>query len=341
MQPLVTVLVVTYNHELFIGDCLKGAVSQSYKNLQILVLDDASTDATQIVARSHHDKRIEYVRRPTNCGLVRNYNEGLALARGKYIWAMGGDDFLVDPDAVSAAVVQLESDKELGFLFHRPASNSEDAVTFCDWGPEPITLSGYDVARKLCERNSICSPATIIRGDLLHRVGRYPAEFGCVGDLYVWFRAALQSQRIGYRPEQSLFYRRHERNLSAVYTGELQVDKTVQSTQLRLLMLSQTSGLDGFEASIMSVLRRNVRTLLQSWMNDRSARCEIAKALDRRLEVPEAPLANIDAVALLKDLFRDEVTATTSTALRHLRPGLLLRSLELRAALPRFWKNWG
>jgi glycosyltransferase involved in cell wall biosynthesis len=340
MDPLVTILIVTYNHEKFIGECLEGALKQTYRNLEILVLDDASTDGTRQVIEQYRDPRIRYVRRPHNFGLVKNYNEGLGTVHGEFIWTMGGDDVLVDSEAVAAVVGEFGNDPDLGYIFHRPASNVESVAEFLDWGPEPKAMAGREIALILCEQNRICGPATVVRSDLLRRFGVYPEPFACLGDLYAWFRVALECRKVVYRPERRLFYRQHDSNLSALYSSKLSSDMWVQSIQLRLAMLSLTRGFPEFDAQIMKVLRGQVHTLLEAWRNDVGIRDEIEKALDRRLAVGQVSYGPVNPAAILRSLFREEIKGAISMSLRHRRPRLLLRTLKLSARLPRMWRHW-
>lgn len=334
MKPLVTIRIVTYNHEKFIGECLEGALGQTYRNLEILILDDASTDATEEVIRRYTDPRIRYIRRERNLGLVQNYTLGLPLSKGDLIWSMAGDDCLIDKEAVANAVRAFETFPDLGFTFGNLASNSDEHAKMFDWGAEQKVLSGHDLAQVLVERNPFCGTTVLARADLYARCGAFPEAFLYVGDWLRWFRCALASKEVLYRPERIVFYRYHEANLTTRFFSEKQADRMVQQIQLRLAMLELTQGMEGFEEPIMTALRKSVHGLLDYWMNQPSARHEVRQQLARRWELDEVPRADVNLSKILCDVLTQQTRAMLSKALRQRRPIYFLRALELQAALP-------
>ena len=95
-MPLVTVCIPTYNGAAFLGECIDSAIAQSFGDLEILVVDDSSTDDTLAIARSHarRDKRIRVCHNTANLGLVGNWNRSVSLARGEWIKFLHQDDRL-------------------------------------------------------------------------------------------------------------------------------------------------------------------------------------------------------------------------------------------------------
>lgn len=96
-QPLVSMVLLTYNQAAFVREALAGALAQTYPSLEIIICDDASTDGTDEILREEverysgpHDVRLH--RQPTNLGLAGNLNCGVALARGQLIVVAAGDD---------------------------------------------------------------------------------------------------------------------------------------------------------------------------------------------------------------------------------------------------------
>ena len=93
-QPLVSVLIPVYNAEKYIETALTSITKQSYKNLEILVFNDGSSDSSIDILRrlAAQDGRIVLHDSSINYGYVRHLNEGLAVAKGKYIARMDADD---------------------------------------------------------------------------------------------------------------------------------------------------------------------------------------------------------------------------------------------------------
>lgn len=104
--PLVTIAIPTYNNAAYIADAVKSAMAQDYPNLEIMILDDASTDNTSnIVAEYITDPRVKYYRNDNNIGRVANYRKGLHdLSKGEWYLNLDGDDYLTDLSFISKAI---------------------------------------------------------------------------------------------------------------------------------------------------------------------------------------------------------------------------------------------
>src|SRR5262245_37432906 len=117
--PKVSVLIPTYNQQDFIGACIGSALAQSYGNLEVIVSDDASTDATGDIARQlTTDPRLRYERNPENLGHIGNYRRLLSeLATGEWFLMCDGDDLLLNPHYIARAVELAESQTDIVLLF--------------------------------------------------------------------------------------------------------------------------------------------------------------------------------------------------------------------------------
>lgn len=102
--PLVTVVVPAYNCERYLEDCLQSITNQTYSNLQVLVIDDQSSDATVAIADKHaqSDDRFTVIRK-RNAGPGAARNDGLRLAQGRYLQYVDADDML-EPNAIKTLV---------------------------------------------------------------------------------------------------------------------------------------------------------------------------------------------------------------------------------------------
>lgn len=103
-EPLVSVIVPVYNVESYIDDCLNSIKQQTYKNLEIIVVEDCSTDNSRKLLDSHLiDERITVIQHSENSGLSAARNTGIAAATGEYMMFVDSDD-IVDPSLVAACV---------------------------------------------------------------------------------------------------------------------------------------------------------------------------------------------------------------------------------------------
>lgn len=106
-KPLVSIIIPTYNVERYVEECIDSLRDQTYSNKEIIVLDDASTDATVYLLKQYLDSII-LVENETNKGQGARRNEGLEIARGTYIYFMDSDDWL-EKDAIEELVKQAEA----------------------------------------------------------------------------------------------------------------------------------------------------------------------------------------------------------------------------------------
>lgn len=152
-HPLVSIVVPTYNVERYVEDCIDSLLNQTYKNKEIIVLDDASTDATVYLLKQYGNQ-IQLIQNKTNKGQGARRNEGLKQAEGNYIYFVDSDDW-IEPDTIDKLVKQAEeTDADLvrfnGTVFY------EGDMTLLDKGnydfshvlENKATYSGEDILVK-------------------------------------------------------------------------------------------------------------------------------------------------------------------------------------------------
>jgi len=125
----VTILIPTYNQSKYLPQAIESALAQDYPNLEVLVIDDGSSDSTpDIVDCYKADSRFKYFRNQTNLGRVSNYRHGLFdCACGDYVLNLDGDDWLSDSQYISDAVKLLDQNPEVGFVMAETDVFSEEA----------------------------------------------------------------------------------------------------------------------------------------------------------------------------------------------------------------------
>lgn len=195
--PLISVVVPAHNAERFLGRALRSALAQTYPHLEILVVDDGSTDRTAEVIRSCTDARIRPLSQP-NRGQGAARNLGIRASAGRYITFLDADDLYL-PQKVERQVAFLRAHPDCEIVFC-------DALHFYSRWPRRLLVRksrpGHaDMLRELV-RASFINPNTMmiagdaLRGGFLFREERYyPEEW----DLCL--RLARAGRRFGYQPE--------------------------------------------------------------------------------------------------------------------------------------------
>lgn len=126
MDPLVTIAIPTYNR----GDhrlhrVISAALLQSWKNIEVLISDNASTDNTEEIALSFTDPRVRYIRQPSNIGANANFNFLLKEAKGKWFLLFHDDD-MVDPDFIECCLAEGGRRDDVGFIISGVRSINAD-----------------------------------------------------------------------------------------------------------------------------------------------------------------------------------------------------------------------
>lgn len=117
----VTILIPTYNQCHYLSEAIQSSLNQDYDDIEVVVVDDGSTDATSILVEQYiSDPRFRYVRNDNNIGRVKNYRHALFnCAKGDYVLNLDGDDWLTDNKFISSAVDILDQNPGVGFVMAR------------------------------------------------------------------------------------------------------------------------------------------------------------------------------------------------------------------------------
>lgn len=171
--PLVSILVPTFNRPLYLAQALAGAVRQSYRNLQIIVVNDGGSDVTGVV-ESFNDPRITFINRGLNRGKAYSLNEAIARVQGKYVAYLDDDDILYS-NHIETLVNTLENNADYGVAY------SDLYKVYCRLAPDGqrVVLSKVvDVSRDfdrflMLFFNHVLHVSCLHRIDLFNKTGLY------------------------------------------------------------------------------------------------------------------------------------------------------------------------
>jgi GT2 family glycosyltransferase len=197
--PLVSILVPCFNGAAWLREALDSILAQTYPHIEVLLLDDCSSDDTPRIAAEYAD-RVRVIRQPRNLGIYDNVNVGIDLARGELIATYHADDIYL-PGIVQAQVDCLRAHPEVGAVFC--ADIFVDAQGR-EYGrmvlPPPVRgggpLSYATVLNALLDyknRFLVC-PTAMVRASVHEAVGRYRQDrYRNTADLEMWLRIARHS----------------------------------------------------------------------------------------------------------------------------------------------------
>jgi glycosyltransferase involved in cell wall biosynthesis len=112
-KPLVSIIIATFNRADFIGKCIDSVLGQSYKNIEIIIINDCSTDNTIDILELYTDK-VKVVHNKKNMGIAYNSNLGFSVCKGDYICLLGDDDFWTNKDKVSIQLAEFQKNAQVG-----------------------------------------------------------------------------------------------------------------------------------------------------------------------------------------------------------------------------------
>jgi glycosyltransferase involved in cell wall biosynthesis len=192
-NPLVTVVCLCYNHSRFVVEALDSVLNQTYSNIQLIVVDDASDDESAKVIKAfianHHG--IEFIALRSNVGNCKAFNRALDLARGEFIIDLAADDLLL-PERVAIGVntLKLYGD-EYGVHFSDAeiiSETGEHLGLHSESFPADQIPQG-DIYRHLISRYFICPPTMMFTRAVQNHLGGYD-ETLAYEDFDFWMRSS-------------------------------------------------------------------------------------------------------------------------------------------------------
>jgi glycosyltransferase involved in cell wall biosynthesis len=222
MSPHVTFLVPCYKLGNYLKECVDSILAQSYTDFEVLILDDCSPDNTPEVARSFQDPRVQHVRNETNLGHLRNYNKGIGLAKGQYIWLISADDRLRRPYVLQQYVELMDRHPAVGYVFC-PAvcleGGTEKEVFEWTMGMKKSAIvNGRRFLSRLLVSNTVATPSILVRKECYEKVSLFPLDLPYAGDWYLWCLFALHYD-VAYIADPMVNYRLHEQSVTNALTG--------------------------------------------------------------------------------------------------------------------------
>ena len=213
-EPKVTIMIPTFNQAAFIGEAINSALAQTYSNLEIIVGDDASTDATQTILAKITDPRLKYVRNVKNVGRTANYRNLLFNhASGDFVVNLDGDDYYTDPEFVMRAV-NLIGNEENVVMVAAKASWKILSREFVSDVPALAESSGLQILQHLPEKKYYLKHmATLYARATAIKIGFYNSASNS-SDWESLYRLSLRG-KVKYLNRNVGVWRIHDRNESS------------------------------------------------------------------------------------------------------------------------------
>jgi glycosyltransferase involved in cell wall biosynthesis len=242
-DPLVTIAIPTFNRASLLKNCVKAALSQTYRHFEVLVSDNASTDDTAEVLREFNDARLRVVRQPHNIGLIPNWNACLAEARGEFVVFCSDDDLLA-PWILEKCVAIAAQDPKVSIVLGLCDFSGTDGSLDRAIPSRKFSTGIWQGTRLLAEylRNKItvgnCS--MMIRTEALRIRGGFPLEVPSNGaDVAAW-SPLLMKGSAGFVNEACATYTVNDTSESSTYSFETRLHAERQLANYIVRVASST-----------------------------------------------------------------------------------------------------
>ena len=217
----ISVIINVYNGEDYISRCIKSVINQTYKNLEILIINDGSTDNTLKICKSYNDKRIKIIS-TDNLGLSLSRNVGLDNAKGKYIYFVDADDY-IDLDTIEYLYILCKKYK----------------VQFATCNP--LTIFDQDEHKKIVkEKVDIIDNKEMLKRVLLSTniagatwnklvdkklYDDLRFENRIINDIVVTYKLVGRTDKIAYSNQYKYYYYKHQ--TAATVSGDNNIDRAI------------------------------------------------------------------------------------------------------------------
>jgi glycosyltransferase involved in cell wall biosynthesis len=228
VRPRISVVVPAYNYARFLTECVRSVLAQEDVDLDVLIIDDASSDDTPEVALelARRDERVRVVLHEQNKGHIDTFNEGLFAAEGEYVVLLDADD-LLPPGSLARATALLEARPDIGFVSGWPVSFSGPAPDLPIGEIKSWTIwSGHDWDAARCQSgyNCISTPEVVMRTSVMRATGGMKASLPHTADFELWMQLAARSNvgRVNGPPQG--YYRIHSGSMLRSSFAESDID---------------------------------------------------------------------------------------------------------------------
>ncbi len=257
-NPLVSIIIPTYNYEDYIVEAVESALNQTYSNIEVIIVDDGSSDDTKSRLFAYLDmERVIYLYQE-NQGLSAARNKGLQLAKGKYIQLLDSDDYL-SINAIEEKVNYLENNVNVSFCYSK-------TINFRDVDADKRKFYSVWKEPKEVEKNcglyffNLAPPHAYLfkRADIFENDLWFDGSLKACEDYDFWFKLALKTRAPEFLDSPIAYYREHNESMSKKllqqYTHDIKMLEKILDKTLSNELIENCSQQEAFLLIFQSAL---------------------------------------------------------------------------------------
>jgi glycosyltransferase involved in cell wall biosynthesis len=276
-NPTASVLTTVYNREKYIAACIESVLASTYKDWELIIVDDQSKDRSVAIAQEYaaRDARIKVYVNEKNLGDYPNRNQAAAYAKGKYLKYLDADD-LIYPHGLQIMVETMEAHPECALGISQEVAE--------DLKPYPFVMTPQETFRREFLQRGVLGlgpTGTIIRRDAFERLGGFTGT-RYIGDTEMWYQLAMSYPVVKMVPGLT-FWRQHDEQQIVMEKQDFKIIgirflHSIATLKDPNLPLSQTEK----DIALQKVRRRFARQLLRLL---KQGQVQIATSIAQRCQV--------------------------------------------------------
>ena len=231
--PVVSVILPAYNSEKYIGKAIQSVLQQSFFDLELIIINDGSTDKTELAILAFSDPRIVYIKNQSNKGLVFSLNRAIDLAKGKYIARMDADDISL-PERFAKQKKLLDENKNVAVAATTIEYINEQDEKTGAWDLDRKIITASQIKKQMPYENCIAHPTAMMRTEIIKEL-KYNDQQKNIEDYDLWLRVLSRGLSIEKINEPLLLYRVHGDSVTSVHLKKKNVFFRHASMKLKFL----------------------------------------------------------------------------------------------------------
>ena len=265
-RPLVSICIPAYNSARFITKTIESALNQTYPSIEVVVVDDNSSDDTVAVVEAIKDDRVKLYRNETNLGMTGNWNKCIRMARGEYVKLIPADD-IIYPECIITSMKIFESNPEVVLsIVASDLINNDDEIVgkYMHW-PKGGVFEGRKVAKKSAMLNNYFgNPVSVLfKKSDFEKTGGFDEDIPYILDFDLWLGLSAFGKVYFCKEKLSAFRVRNDSN-TGVLIGKKSKDYTAEHIRLLDKHIAKNSfSMNRFERRV-SIIWRSMRNFLIS-----------------------------------------------------------------------------
>lgn len=235
MKPDISVIMSVYNGEEYLREAVESVINQTYKNWELIIINDCSTDFTPEILSdlASKDDRIKVYTNEVNLKLPSSLNKAISLCSGKYIARMDADDICL-PERLEKQYKFMEENSDVSLSSCRFMTVKKGVYASGGAGGR---CDSNALKAMLLVSNPILHPGVFARQEVMKELG-YDTTLTCTEDLELWTRMAANNYKLRILPECLMIYRLHDKQITSTtlerqHTEVLKIQNKYYSSLLK------------------------------------------------------------------------------------------------------------